>query len=553
MKVQAVNQQNYPIQKNKQPSFKGVSGALNFFATNLGWGANLTDVAFMVCPRTAKDTMSRGINAGIETGFRESMGTTNDAAIGLYGVGAGALLGGAISSQYKVKANKIFTSPERVEALAKFWDEHLVQNTTQEEYLKKIIDNINGYNTSRAERGYVRIPEENKKQIVKILDKVINDKDLDMNKWRSKCTERSAVTALITEATGAENRFKIGEGSTSSLNILVDDIVGMSKAFKNKEVIEAFNAAHQSGTNKFLQAMSKFNKGRALLGFLVGAVFGLSVQPLNMWYSKKRTGCDGFVGVEGRERDRSLMFKMEKLAVAAAMFSMVLASLKCKPKDFLNKMAFQGKSPTINQLKGIYGVTVTGRILVTRDKDEMRESAVKDSCGFLSWLVLGDFVNRGTAAAFMGKKLLNFNKDIDGNIITSSTLKSRNEVLREALSSCGISTVKTNAKDGSHKAMNITEMIKVLETSPLTESIRKATKKKLRVLNIAQLAGYAFTGIALGVGIPTLNIYMTNKSEAKRKARVAAEKAKQADIQQKTMQIEAPKKEIKLQKVNSAA
>ncbi len=552
MKVQAINQQNYPIQK-KQPAFKGMSGALNFFATNLGWGANLTDVAFMVLPRTAKDTMGRGINAGIETGFRESMGTTNDAAIGLYGVGAGALLGGAISSKYNVKANKIFTSPERVEALAKFWDEHLVQNTTQEEYLKKIIDNINGYNTSHAERGYVQIPEENKKQIVKVLDKVINDKNLDMNKWRSKCTERGALTALITEATGAENRFKLGEGSTSSLNILIDDIVGMSKAFKNKEVIEAFNAAHQSGTNKFLQAMSKFNKGRALLGFLVGAAFGLSVQPLNMWYSKKRTGCDGFVGVEGRERDRSFMFKMEKLAVGAAMFSMVLASLKCKPKDFLNKMAFQGKSPTINQLKGIYGVTVTGRILVTRDKDEMRESAVKDSCGFLSWLVLGDFVNRGTAAAFTGKKLLNFNKDIDGNIITSSTLKSRNEVLREALRSCGISTVKTNIKDGSHKAMNITEMIKILETSPLTESIRKATKKKLRVLNIAQLAGYAFTGIALGIGIPTLNIYMTNKSEAKRKARIAAEKAKNADIQQKSIQAEMPKKEIKLQQINSAA
>ena len=33
---------------------------------------------------------------------------------------------------------------------------------------------------------------------------------------------------------------------------------------------------------------------------------------------------------------------------------------------------------------------------------------------------------------------------------------------------------------------------------------------------MAQLAGYAFAGIVLGVGIPKLNIYMTKKSEQKR-------------------------------------
>ena len=93
MKVQ-LNQNNYPnnITNNKQPAFKGTSGVLNYLATNLGVGANLTDVAFMVAPRTAKDGICRGIDAGVETGFRESMGTINDASIGLYGMGAGAVL-----------------------------------------------------------------------------------------------------------------------------------------------------------------------------------------------------------------------------------------------------------------------------------------------------------------------------------------------------------------------------------------------------------------------------------------------------------------------------
>ncbi len=526
MKVQ-LNQQNYPniVNKEAQPAFKGTSGVLNYLATNLGVGANLTDVTFMVAPRTIKDGTCRGLDAGVETGFRESMGTINDASIGLYGIGAGALLGTAVSGKYGVKASKIFTSPERVNTLAEFWNEHLKNNTTQKDYLRKIIDSLEGYNTARnRENGFVKITNENdKEKIVKILDNVINDKKTDIKIWRKKSPERGVVNAIITEATGAETRYKLGNSGTSNLNTLLDDIVGMTKAFKEEKVMEAFNnAAANGGKNKFLSAMSKFNKGRALLGFLVGSAVGLSVQPINMWYTKKRTGKEGFVGGTCSEKDRSLKFKLEKLAVAAGMLTMVLASLKCKPKDFLNKMAFQGLAPTINQLKGIYGVTVTGRILVTRSEDEMRESALKDSLGFTSWLVLGDFVNRGVAAMFTGKGLLNFNKKTDGNIITSSTLKSRSEVLREALHNAGLSTIKVNLKDGKQKAMNISEMINLLEKSPAAKSILAATKKKLRILNIAQLAGYAFTGVALGIGIPTLNIYMTKKSEARRQAKLEA-------------------------------
>ena len=443
-------------------------------------------------------------------------------------MGAGDVLGTVVANKYNVKASKIFTSPERVNTLAEFWNEHLKNNSSQKDYLKKIIDEIEGYNTTKNnDTGFIKLTNESdKEKIVNILDDVINDKNINIKHWRSKSPERGVLNAIITENTGADTRFKLKNSGTSNLNTLLDDIVGMTKAFKEQKVMEAFNnAAASGGKNKFLSAMSKFNKGRALLGFLIGSGVGLSVQPINMWYTKKRTGKEGFVGGTCNEKDRSTKFKLEKLAVGAGMLTMVLASLKCKPKDFLNKMAFQGLAPTINQLKGIYGVTVTSRVLVTRSEDELRESSVKDSFGFLSWLVLGDFVNRGMAAAFTGKKLLNFNKKNDGNIITGSTLKSRNEVLREALHSVGISTIKKDIKTGKQMAMNITEMIKLLEKSPAAKPILAATKKKLKVLNIAQFAGYAFTGTALGLGIPTLNIHMTRKSEARRKAKLEAEQA----------------------------
>lgn len=77
------------------------------------------------------------------------------------------------------------------------------------------------------------------------------------------------------------------------------------------------------------------------------------------------------------------------------------------------------------------------------------------------------------------------------------------------------------------KALPFKQLLKKLSSKQVSEAIRKETKGKLRALSIAQVAGYLYSGLILGVGIPKLNIYMTNKSEEKRKARLAAEKAKQ--------------------------
>ena len=64
-------------------------------------------------------------------------------------------------------------------------------------------------------------------------------------------------------------------------------------------------------------------------------------------------------------------------------------------------------------------------------------------------------------------------------------------------------------------------MMKLLPASDTGRAVRR----QLKVLNIAQIAGYLYSGLVLGIGIPKLNIYMTNKSEAKRKAKLAEKKA----------------------------
>ena len=61
----------------------------------------------------------------------------------------------------------------------------------------------------------------------------------------------------------------------------------------------------------------------------------------------------------------------------------------------------------------------------------------------------------------------------------------------------------------------------------LDKQTQKLTRKRLRTLNMAQGAGYLFSGLVLGLGIPNLNIYVTNMLDKKRKAA----KAKQAEVQ----------------------
>jgi hypothetical protein len=42
-----------------------------------------------------------------------------------------------------------------------------------------------------------------------------------------------------------------------------------------------------------------------------------------------------------------------------------------------------------------------------------------------------------------------------------------------------------------------------------------AAKKQLTILTIAQLAGYIYSGVVLGFGIPSLNIYLSKRRLAK--------------------------------------
>lgn len=503
-------------------AFDAVTMGLRFLDTNQAWGANAVDLASMVIPRTTVDLINRGPAAGMETGRREASGTINHSLVGVYGTVAGLALASALNSKYGIKAHKLFVDDETLDILGKAWDKQVKSGNAAplNDYLKDVFKGAE----TRVGDDWIRIPDDKLNSVVEKFSEVLNSKDAPVTISKDL---KAYAQSVITHATGSENTFRLAENQkTTSVSNLLDSIYSVSRTFvnNNKNVADAF--ASDLKNNKFIADLKHMNLRRSLLGLGIASAVGMSIQPLNIYLTKKKTGSDGFVGVEGRQKDNSAGFKAMKAAAAAIFGGGILATIGMSDgfSGLLKKIQFRGLVPTLDQFKFIYGVTIMSRFLVARDKDELRESVVKDVLGFFNWLVLGNFVAKMTANA-MDQNLLNYSEKEHGkgffNKIIKAPLVSRDEVLHRGLHAAGIDSVENG------KALPFKQLLKKLSSKQVSEAIRKETKGKLRALSIAQVAGYLYSGLILGVGIPKLNIYMTNKSEEKRKARLAAEKAKQ--------------------------
>ena len=528
--------QKASLNKNKNvsntPAFKGFwNKSYKFLADEPVWGATIIDLTAMVAPRTWTDGKNRGFNAGFETGFRESESSANDAAVGLYGVAAGSLIAGAINKKYGVKVNKIFASTDASHVYTAKWDKNA---GNMDNYIKDIVDNIEAFNPNSPKadaKGYVRIPENHKQGIIEDLKTIANATPDKMNKvWKET---KDNLAGKMLDALGVEDSLKlvhkeagVEKATSSNAKILMENFYHMTKAFKSNKV--------SSKTGEFLKDYHKFGNLRTAIGILIAGIFAVGAQPLNVYLSKKRTGTDGFVGVEGRKKDNSFGFKALKTATSLGMIGIMLATLGALPKNpkkfkdipklFLEKNQYKGKNPTINQFKTVFGLAITSRLFTSRDKDEHREVVTKDVLGFFNWLMLGNVFNKLIIHKFQNKgaNLLKreplpknanwWQKTV--NFLNSSIATHSEVAVKGLKKETGIkSIIKPNGK-----AMSFNEIFKALPKNG-------QARKNLRLLNFAQLGGYIYSAVVLGFGIPHLNIYMTNMSDKRKKAKLALQNA----------------------------
>ena len=556
MKVQQITPQY--IQQNKQeqqsqPRFTGAPETaatlfLRFLDTNQAIGANSVDLCSMVIPRTVYDFHKRGADAGVETARRESMGTINHSLVGIYGTLGGMLVAAALNRRFKndnLRADKLFADNATTDILARYRLNSLRKEPKPEvsnvkSYLNEVFDNLKVYNPANKDAvdGWVGIKGKERDLVIEKLE------DLLKNGKKDQIDKDSLnyIKNLLVSSTGGEKQVKLeffkdgklDKKATNNLSTFIENLHNVSKVYMKKDIEEIFKNSVDIDSNAFVNALKSMNLKRSVIGLGIATAIGVSTQPINKYLTFKKTGQTGFVGVEGREEDHSTKFKIMKTVAGILLAGAAVSTITTKPSEFLSKIQFKGMLPTVDQLKLVYGMTIGSRLLAARDKDELRESAIKDSLGFLNLLVLGALVAKGSAKLLDKSKSLITLKPNSGkgfvNWLKNSTLRNRDEVLLTELKAHG----KEVIKDG--KALTFKELMKLAETLPA--DVQKSLKGKLRVLNLSQAIGYLYSGLVLGVGVPALNAHMTAKSDAKYKA-IAEAKKKAAGEQNQTAQAPA--------------
>ena len=491
--------------KDKGRSFKGpgtsLLSGLRFLDSSQAIGASAVDLCSMVIPRTAVEMNNRGFQSGVETGIREGSSWLLFAIVGVIGSIASILTSGKFNNEFGVKAQQLYTSGDTINNMSALWKQ---AEGNQREYFNKFIDSIKGLNCTE----WRTVSENARPEIINNIQTLAEKTEqlASSNGANSKLKKEIAdlknlITAQIVKDTGASSSFVlktqgVGKGVSSNISELVDNAVALSNAFKSvpKEQLP-----------KFVKALSRNKLASTVLGLAACAVLCCSVQPLNTYLTKKRTGEDGFVGVKGRSADKSFGFKALKTALSAGFTIMALNTIG-KLADLPKNVQFNGKFATINQFKLLYGLTISSRFLSARDKDELREMVIKDTLGFTNWLIFGGMVSKLIARAIGGKELINNpvvqnrnNKGLKYGLqwLAKASTKSYDEIL--------LPTVDNIAKNG--KVVKFSEMFK--KASP-------EIKSKLAKIAFSQVAGYLYSGLVLGVGIAKLNIFITKKLNEKR-------------------------------------
>lgn len=537
--------------KNNNPSFKSIGAvtaaagtqALNWLNTSPAIGACFVDFFAMVLPRTLVD-FSRSKDAGMETGFRESSGTINHALAGVVGLGAGYAVSSAFNKANDVKVHLMFMDGKTIDTFKDFVNISADKTTgyNASKYWKTFFNSVEGLNTTNGEKVWKKLSPETIEKASQIMVAEGSETYKVSDKTMAKISE------LITGETGAGSTFRItfennNKKVVTDVEGSIKELTGSAKSMLKAVVSKAKNdkTAIVEDLEKFLKGIKNKKAATVAAGLAFPIAVGMSAQPINRYLTKKRTGSDGFVGVEGREPDHSSGFKIAKLLLGIGMGSAMIATILKKPSELytnikkagpelLSNLQYKGMVPTINQFKFIYGMTIMSRIFASRDKNEMRESAIKDSLGFANWLILGGFVSKLASRAF-NKGIVNFDEKTFGKgtwkFIQHSVEKTHEEILYPVLKKLGVSTIGENGKTiPFRKLITILKDTAIKEgSSAETKQLVKETLSKLKYKNAAQMLGYIYSGVVLGYGIPKLNIAITKHFEKKNSTKKASSNA----------------------------
>ena len=409
--------------------------------------------------------------------------------------------------------------------LAKCWaDSKLIENISEtytnssstdkvSDTFKQLIKSVEGVDREKTVKlSNALTNEEIESYATKLKELSQRDiKAFNIKEQRAFKNEIDNLAKEIAEKTHIYENLTISGGRTSAstLSSLFQDSI--------KYIHEYGNAQKHDSTISmadFAKRGKKLVRTKSALGLAIVLPLAASMQYINRWITSKVSGVKGapIYNDFGKDTDNDKNqhhksqegLLKQKIISISSMIAVGLLSMMKVPS--WNMFEFKGQFPTMDQARIISTTTFASRMAAAEDKNELRESTIRDICTFLSLYFLGDYAAKGTATIIekkMGISLLNDTKPIkkDANGLQKFwhwfkdvKLKSSEEVLSKTAES-----LKSKGLTPTEEQKNI---------------IEKELKKAKNMRSACQLSNLGVSLALLGLIIP---IFL-RKSTAKKHA-----------------------------------
>lgn len=505
-KVSVVNlnkRQNTPsTSTDKQTSFSGLGDG---FIQAIQWcekypmlNVSVLDLSTAIIPRTAVETKEANAYAGFEAFRRESSGLIVNCLLpGFIVLGLSRILQGTIMGDFK-NSKGIYGSWANSDSLDKIQKYYTEAKGEGRDKVKNMFTNmfndLEGVDGDVSKDGlkdfsklYSKHSEDFDKHLNTLVDEIMKDKP------NNKVVKKAIADIINTTHISENIRFKVDkEFFTTSFDSLYKSAVKMTNGIRKEGLTTIPDVA------KYISRAKKLVKVKSLAGLGIVIPLAISMQPLNRWITSKHSGKKGapiykdYIESEHKELtsdEKSKLLKQKFVSIGSMIGVAILSMMKLPSMKVLE---FKGLFPSMDQARIISTATFASRMATSEDRNELRESTIRDIATFSGLYFLGDYAAKAIATG-----IEKFNKDIH---------------------------LVNKLKPVKPDAGTLSKFWHWVKNTSLKSSDELRSAKERRLRTVCQLGNLAFSLLALGIFIPELY-----KAQTNRKRQQELEKQAQVD------------------------
>lgn len=510
------NQNNQPSFSNGGAILAALAKPLQAMDTNPIGGVIFLDITSAIAPNTAIDTVKRNPDQGFETFRRETSGLLVNCVLPGVAVPVVAylfkngILGDAFSG---VAAHRIWANKDTIDDTASTWKKvSHIENKEEKvrEFIKQsFVEKVQANSQSKL------VLEPNNLETLKKRDDALEKLTQAILKADEKNVSISTKTLNeihgdLARVYGASKSVTIkGEAKTYATDMkkYIRDTFSMSKAFMDKSITNSSKEITNQNITKFADKLKTLLKVKSAVTMIGVGALALSMQAINRKLTEKMTGRKGYSGYkdlsveEKQTPEEKRKLQMGKLLSTAWFSSLAFVSMGKLTGGMLN---FAAPTTTMNQARSLSLLTDVGRVNAADDKNELKDTTVRDTIIFMNLYVLGDYVQKGVVELYQRayKNSKDKPKGIDLNLMNEAEKPDKNASL-----------IKKIGHWVKGKSIKSFEEIEGTATGVLKDA--KYTQLRKNVITASNLAGIGYSLVALGIFTPLLIAKMTNHNRQK--------------------------------------